>query len=272
MLRPCRPIAALLLAAALLLTGCSPRGPAAPAPVTLRIAGSSSMAPLLAELAQAHQAQHPEVLIDLRAGGSQTGVAELQAGQVDLAAISWQPAAARPPAGFQAFPIGRDAIAAIVHPRNTTPGLTILQLRAIFRGETRAWDTLNGPATDPVIVSREDGSGTRAAFEALVMGNERVTLNALVMPSSRAVVEYVAAHRAAIGYVSLAWADDRVRVVPVEDVTPDNTALRSGAYHLTRILYLYAPQRAAPAAQAFVDFALSPAGQAIVAQHYGAVR
>ena len=260
-----------LLLAALLLTGCAART-SAPAPVTLRIAGSTSMTPLLTDLAQAYQARHPNVLIELAAGGSAIGLNELQAGRNDLAAVSWQAADAKPAAGYQASPVGRDAIAVIVHPRNTTPGLTLLQLRAVYRGDTLAWNALGGPAGEPIVVSREDGSGTRAAFEAQVLGDDHPTLNALVMPSSRAVVDYVAAHRTAIGYVSLAWVDDRVRVVPVEDVTPDSDALRSGAYHLARTLYLFAPRPAPPVTQSFIDFVLSPAGQAIVARRYGTIR
>ncbi len=228
------------------------------------------MIPLLTDLAQAYQARHPNVLMALRAGGSTVGIEELQAGRTDLAAVSWQPPDANPVTGIQAIPLGRDAIAVIVHPRNTTPGLTILQLRAIFRGDTLDWGALGGATGAPTIISREDGSGTRAAFEAQVMGDDRVTLNALVMPSSPAVVDYIATHPTAIGYVSLAWVDERVRALPVEDIRPDAAAVRSGAYHLARTLYLLAPKPAPPASQAFIDFALSPAGQAIVArQHVG---
>lgn len=264
--------AALLLIGALLLTGCAARNAATPAAVTLRVAGSSSIMPLLTDLAQAYQTQHPNVLLDLRAGGSAVGIAELEAGRIDLAAVSWHPASAQPPTRLRAIPVGRDAIAIVVHPRNTTPGLTLLQLRAIFRGDALNWEALGGSTGNPIVISREDGSGTRAAFEALVMGDDRVTLNALVMPSSRAVVDYVAAHPAAIGYVTHVLADDRVRVVPVEEIQPDSTAIRSGTYHLARTLYLYAPTPAPVATQAFIDFALSPAGQAIVARHYVTVR
>lgn len=271
MLRPCRQTAGLLLAA-FLLTGCVTRGPATPAPVTLRIAGSSSMAPLLADLAQAYQARAPHVLIDLTAGGSAVGIADLTAGRSDLAAVSWQAPDAAPLPGIQAIPIGGDAIAIIVHPRNTAAGVTLLQLRALFRGDALDWATLGGPPGAPIIISREDGSGTRAAFEAQVMGADHVTLNALVMPSSAAVVDYVAGHRAAIGYVSHAWLDERIRALPVEEALPDSNAIAAGAYHLTRLLYLYAPRPAPPATQAFIDFVLSPAGQAIVARRYRALR
>jgi phosphate transport system substrate-binding protein len=230
------------------------------------------MTAVLAELAVAYQARHPDVLVDVQNGGSAIGVGRLVAGAVDLAAVSWQENDTRPPAGFTAIPIGRDAVAVIVHPQNRVKGLTLLQLRAIYRGEILDWTAFGGPAEEPVIVSREDGSGTRAAFAALAMAGDRVTLNALVMPTSAAVVDYIARHRAAIGYVSMAGLTDTVRAVPVEDLLPSAANVRSGAYHLSRVLYLYAADPAPSATQAFVNFVLSPAGQTIVARHHVPLR
>lgn len=119
-----------------------------------------------------------------------------------------------------------------------------------------------------MVASRENGSGTRAAFEAIVMSGERVTLNALVLPSSQAVVDYVATHATAIGYVSMAELNEKVRALPLEDAAPTAANVRAGAYHLTRVLYLYTPAPVSATTQTFLDYVLSPAGQAIVAQHH----
>ncbi len=258
----------LLVLLLLALAACTARGSETPAPTALRIAGSTTMAPVLNELAAAYQTRQPHVLVDVRGGGSGAGMAELRRGTVDLAAVAWLAPDAAAPAGLDAVPVGRDAVAIIVHPQNPLPGLTILQLRALYRGETLDWAALDGAGGEPVLVSREEGSGTRAAFEALVMGGDRVTLNAIVMPNTSAVVDYVARHRNAIGYVSAAALTEEVRVVPVEDVLP--TAANQ-AYHLMRTLYLYMPARSAKA-RAFVDFVLGRAGQAIIARHHTAIR
>ena len=232
------------------------------------------MMPVLRELAAAYQARHPHVWVDVQGGGSAIGVRLLKTGAADLAAVSWRADAdaQQTPAGATAIPIGRDAVAVVVHPKNNVGKLTLLQVRAIYRGEVLDWSALGGPAEEPLIVSREDGSGTRAAFEALVMGGDRVTLNARVMPTSAAVVDYVARHRAAICYVTMAALTDTVRALPVEELLPTPAAVRSGAYHLSRVLYLYAADPTPPAAQAFMDFVLSPAGQTIVAKFHVSLR
>lgn len=119
------------------------------------------------------------------------------------------------------------------------------------------------------IVSREAGSGTRAAFESLVLGDYNVALLAVVMPSSEAVLEYVARTPGAIGYVSTLWlgqpAADGVRVPPVEGRLPTASAVADGSYPLVRPLYLAAVSEPAGDVRAFAQWALGSEGQAVVA-------
>jgi phosphate transport system substrate-binding protein len=238
----------------------------------LRIGGSTSLKPTLDELAAAFQAQRPQTVVEILGGGSAIGLQELLGSEIDLAAVSWSPDVAVAPDDLDVIPIARDGLAIIVNPQNTITNVTSLQLRALFRGETLNWGAIGGAGGEPVVISREDGSGSRSGFEALGMGGDRVTLNALVMPTSQAVVDYVAAHRNAVGYVSTGVFTDTVRAVPVEEVAPTAAAIRSGEYRLGRVLYLYAPRPAPPEVQAFLEFVLSPAGQAIVSRRLAPVR
>lgn len=263
---------ALLVSLALLVTACAVPQAASPAPVRLRIGGSTSFNPTLNALVAAYQAAHPQTVVEVLGGGTAIGIQELRDGEIDLAAVSWKVKGGELPDGFQEIPIARDGLAIIVNPQNTITNVTSLQLRALYRGETLDWGAVGGSGGEPIVISREDGSGSRAAFESLAMDGERVTLNALVMPTSQAVVAYVAAHRNAVGYVSTGVLTDTVRPVPVEEVAPAAAPIRSGEYPLARVLYLYAPRSAPPEAQAFLEFVLSPAGQAIVGRHLAPVR
>jgi phosphate transport system substrate-binding protein len=266
------PPAAILAAALLVVTGCyGPLGVSSE-PVRLRISGSTSMAPLLEDLAQAYETAHLNVQFEVRGGDSATGLQDLRADDTDLAAVSWKDESEPTARGLQVVPIARDGLVIIVHPSNRVSGLTLLQLRALYRGETLDWSVLGGSAAEPVIISREDGSGDRQAFESLVMGADRVTLNALVMPSAAAVVDYVTRHPAAVGYVSLAQTRDNVRSLPIEEVVPTQEQVQAGVYHLNRLLYIYVNNPSSGAVRNFVDFVLSPAGQAIVARHYAPLR
>lgn len=241
-----------------------------PKPVYLTAAGSTTMTPLVEELALAFQERQPSVTIEVDGGGSRLGQDLAAAGQTDLGLTSWL--ADGPPDGLQATVIARDGIALIVHPTNPITGLTLLQAHDLFAGRTAYWQELGAPLGPVQAVSREDGSGTRAAFESVVMAGDRVTLTALVMPNSQAVVDYVASDPTAIGYVSMGYVDGSVRPLPIEGLLPTPDNVSRGEYHLTRELILLSKPRAQPEVRGFLEFALSPAGQAIVARRYGRVR
>lgn len=265
----------LALAVALsgmLLVGCTRPSATGFEPTRLRIAGSTSLQPVLESLARAYRSSHPDVLVEIRGGGSAEGLRALRAGEADLAAVSWKPETEEVPREVQAVPFARDGIAIVVHRENPVADLTLLQLRALYSGQVADWATLGGSSGEPLIVSREEGSGDRAAFEALVMGTERVTLNALVMPTAQATTDYVARHPAAIGYSSMAVLPAGVRAIAVEGTPLSRESVETGRYHLGRLVYLYARRPASTAAQGFLDFVLSPAGQAIVAEHHAALR
>ncbi len=262
----------LLILFLIQLPACSAGPTVTPMPERLRIAGSTSMSPALRELAAAFQAKNPNVLLEVRGGGSTVGWDDLRADRVEMAALSWWYNGRTAPLGYRLTPVGRDAVAVIVHGQNPISNATTLQLRALFAGEVLEWSALGGMAGEPAIVSREDGSGTRAAFEAQIMGGQRVTLNALVMPTTEAMVDYVATHRLAVGYVTTNAADDRVKIVPVEGLLPSTEAVRAGTYYLTRVLYLAVREPPSPAAQALLDFARDPLGQLIIGKHHAPIQ
>jgi phosphate transport system substrate-binding protein len=70
----------------------------------------------------------------------------------------------------------------------------------------------------------------------------------------------------------MGYVNGNVRVVPVEGLLPTPESVSRGEYHLTRELVILSRSNAPPQVQAFLEFALSPAGQAIVGRHYGRVR
>lgn len=255
-----------------LLAACS-AGPAlTPAPAHERITGSTSMMPALHELAAAFQAQNPNVFVEVQGGDTANGWEDLRANRADIAALSWWDEATSLPKGYRLVPTAGDAIAIIVHPRNPITNVTTLQIRALFAGEILDWTDLGGGQGEPTIISREDGSGTRAAFEARIMGDRRVTLNALVMPTTQAVADYVAGHTLAVGYVTLDATSERVRAAPVEALLPTRHSVTNDGYHLSRVLYLAVREPASQGVKAFLDFSQSPAGSAIWERHFTAIR
>ena len=80
----------VLFFAALVLTACGSAEVAPAEPVTLRIAGSTSLRPTLNDLAAAYQAGHPQTVVEVLGGGTAIGIQALRGQEIDLAAVSWR--------------------------------------------------------------------------------------------------------------------------------------------------------------------------------------
>lgn len=272
------------LAALLILAGCD-TAVVTPTPTIITIAGATELSPVLQELTAEFTRSHPSVLFTLRGNSSTIGEEQVLSQRAQLGASTLFPPETPPPASAQLvrIPMGVDALAIVVHPTNTTPGLSLEQLQRLYTGDILTWDQVGGDNDEVVLVSREDGSGSRILFEDRVMLDQAVSLTAVVMPSSRDVVDYVAKTPGAVGYVSRAWvmppgdvsptdAPARVRVLPIEGELPTLAALRAATYPLRQPLYLISRGEPRGWVRQFVDFVLSPAGQAIVARHHQPAR
>lgn len=285
--RPCNPCWAIritseliplvlsTLTALLLLTSCTqPQLATSPAPIVLHLAGSTSMQPLLHDLAAAYTERYPHVSFDFAAMGSTAGLEELRRGNADLALVSQelQPDEESDALGNENLltytAIAEDAIALVVNEKNPVHALTLHELRRVFTGQVSRWDELGGSAVEISVVSREDGSASRAVFEQLLMNGRAVTPAALVMPGSQAVHDYVATHESAIGYVSIGYLGPGVAALAVEGVRPDPETIESGTYAITRPFLLVSVPSPKYEVASLMQFVRSPAGQAIVQRTY----
>ncbi|HEC34417.1 MAG TPA: hypothetical protein ENI37_06845 [Chloroflexi bacterium] len=229
-------------------------------PETLRIVTSDACGPLMEELAAAYQKVRPWVTVRVEVFDAAVAEERLRAGAADLAVLPWPGDAI---SSLWAVPFATDAVAVIVHPDVPAEGLSLAQLREVFRGRVGEW--ADGAFIQ--VVSREAGAGVRSVFEAVVMDGHDVTLTALVVPDTAAAVEAVATIPGAIGYVSLGRLEDGVRVLSLEGRSPRLGAL--GDYPLAYSVFLVAPSEPAGEARVFVQWVLGPQGQQWVTRRFG---
>ncbi len=227
-------------------------------PVALRLVAADSCGPLAEELAAAYEESYPWITVQVEVWNSALAERTLREGGADLALLSWlEEVAGEELLWSQLF--ARDGVAVVVYPATPLTEIGLAHLQEVFRGRMQEWGGVVFTA-----VSREEGSGTRVAFESIVLGNYDVTPTSVLMPSSEAVVEYVARTPGGIGYVSTFRVDDRVRMLPVEGILPTLAAVSDGSYLLSRPLYLAATAEPAGEAREFAQWVLGPDGQAII--------
>jgi phosphate transport system substrate-binding protein len=232
----------------------------------LMVVGSTTVQPLAEKLGEAFEAGGSDVMIVVGGGGSSVGVKSAGEGTADIGMAS----RAVKESEFEEFPgilvhtIARDGIAIACNPGVTCAGLTIEEVRAIFSGEITNWSEVGGPSQNIIVISREEGSGTRGAFEDMVMDEALIAESAILLPSNGAVRTSVSTTPYAIGYLSFGYLDESVSGIAVEGIEPTVANAKSGVYPVVRPLNMITPGEPTGDAGAFLEFIMSEEGQAIV--------
>lgn len=231
----------------------------------LRIYATTPVIPLANELTAAYAQFAPNVTFDIASGNYESMVDQVLNSDDSVYFISNH---LPPDSTLWAAPAGQDGIAVIVNPENPLLHITTEQLRDIYQGRVASWRELGGLGMGITVVSREDGSGTRAEFERLVMGERRTTQSAQIAPSSMAMVSSIAELPGGIGYVSMSYLNSDVRALSVNGVAPLLDHVSDNTYPLRSTLFFIGMDEPQADYRAFIGWVQSPDGQAVVARAY----
>ncbi len=227
------------------------------------IAGSTSVQPFAEKLAEIYMRDHAQVRIDVQGGGSSAGIFAAEQGAADLGASSRELTAKEKQ--LKEIPIAYDGIAIIVNKENPLTNLSLKQIRQIFQGEVTDWEQFHLKPHPIHIITREEGSGTRNAFEEMVMGEKaEITSDALVQDSNGSVRELVADDPYSIGYISMGLVEPRVKALSVDGVAPTRDNVKNRSYRLVRRFLLVARELKPGTCQDFINFILSGQGQSLL--------
>lgn len=230
--------------------------------LTVTVAGSTSIMPFSEKLAEHFKIEKPRVRVDVQGGGSSAGIQACINKTVDIGMSS------RDLKGdekvLKEIPICHDGIALVVHPRNTLRNITLEKIRGIYSGKIRNWKELGWIDRNIDCITREEGSGTRGAFEDLVMGKAEIHDRIMVQDSNGSVKEVVATDPYAIGYISLGVVDSKVRALSIDGVSPTTKNVSAKKYRIVRPFLYLTSGEPCESARLFIDFVLSREGQQIL--------
>jgi phosphate transport system substrate-binding protein len=256
-------IAIVALILALSVVGCGKQ-----AAGTVKEAGSTTVEPLAERLADEYMQKHPDVRVITGGGGTAVGITSVNNGLVDIGAASRELKADEPQ--LLRHLLARDGIAIITSTKNPVNGLTIAQARDIFGGLIRNWSELGGKNHAITVVVREEGSGTRTAFEEMVMAKPEpavlVTNRALQQNTNVGIRTYVAGNEYAIGFISFGYLNAKVKALSIDGVEATEENAKNETYPIVRPLYFLTKEEPTALVKQFIDYCLSSEGQAIVAQ------
>ena len=224
----------------------------------ITISGSTSVQPLMEVLAGKYEELHSDVSITVSGGGSGVGVTDAQQGKVDFGMASRD--LKDDETGVVADKIAIDGIALVVHPNCAVTNVTKAEVKALYEDKT----AIQGVITQAE--AREDGSGTRDAFEELIEVT-KLYANMPEISSTGTVKADIAANTDGnmMGYISLGSVDSTVKALSYEGVVASVENVKNSTYKLSRNSnIIYKEDGLSDAAKAFIDFIKSEEGQKIV--------
>lgn len=161
--------------------------------------------------------------------------------------------------------IARDGIAIVTCPGSGVDELTMDEVRDIFAGNITNWNQVGGSNDMITVVAREEGSGTRAAFEEMVMGDELIGLDAILQPSNGAVRTTVATTPGSIAFLSFGYLDDSTSPIKVNGVAPTPENAANGSYPVVRPLNMVTQGAPTGSIAGWLEYILGDEAQELVA-------
>jgi phosphate transport system substrate-binding protein len=277
----CQVFIALAILLAATFSSCSQK----PKENNISISGAFALYPLTVKWAEEYQKLHPDITIDVSAGGAGKGMTDVLSGMVDLAMFSRTVSHEEISKGAWSVAVSRDAVVPTVNSTNPyietilNKGLTQQQFTDIYVSrKITKWNQLIPTAKpDKInIYTRSDACGA-AEMWAKFLGSNQESLSGTGVFGDPGIADAVKSDKMGIGYNNVIYAYDTrsrqayegIKVIPIdlngngqidEDENFYNTlddimkAIAEDKYPSPPARDLYLISKGKPAKKATVDF------------------
>ena len=234
---------------------------------SISISGSTSVGPLMEKVQEKYE-ENNSVILEIQQNGSGAGIKDVISGISEIG-MSSRELKDEEKNSVEATTVAYDGIALLVNPENKVKNISLEDVKNVYTGKITNWKQLGGEDAPIVVISREEGSGTRDAFQEIVgYKSEELTKEATISDGSGAVKTTVAGNKNAIGFASFEYIDETVSALNVNDVEPTADNVKGGQYKISRpFLLVTKSDSVTENGQKLIDYVLSPEGQQIVADN-----
>jgi phosphate transport system substrate-binding protein len=205
----------------------------------------------------------PVARVQGRAVGTADGLSELNAGVVDMAVAARVPTKAEIKTAkltgtgdlasrFARQVLAVDGLVLVVSPRNPVSSLTLDQITGIYAGKIKSWSDLGGVDAPIRLITRNAESDIALDFGAAFFASDKGLKPApsIALASDDEVSALVMRDPFAIGYTGFSGIKN-AKALAIGGAcgisqNPAPFALSAGDYPLTRVFYLYLPNRRLP--------------------------
>ena len=248
---------------------------AAPLPAaasdTLVIDGSTGVMPLVAALAKAYQARHPDTVVELGKGlGTKARIQALEDGTINIALASHgldvDELTRR---GLAVHEIAKVAVVFGVNASVPVTSITDAQICDVFAGRLTSWKELGGPELPIAARTRPDSEVDTEVVRAKItcLKDLKMPDGVRVMAGSGDMAKELAATAGAVGMTTTTVVEQsrgQIRAVSLNGVVPSMENVVRKTYTLTRDSFLVTKATPPAAVARFIEFVRSPGGTEVI--------
>ncbi len=230
------------------------------------VSGSTSVGPVVEVLGEDFSAKNEGISVEVQQIGSSAGIKNAIEGTSQIGMASRDLKDEEKASGLKETQIAIDGIAVITNKNNEVKDLTLEQVKDIYTGKITNWKEVGGKDAPIVVVSREDGSGTRDGFQENVgFESEELTKDAQISDGSGNIKSIVEGNENSIGYISFGYVDDKVNSLTIDGVELTVENVKDNKYAIARpFLLVNKEDKISEEGTKFIEFILSEEGQKIV--------
>ncbi len=230
---------------------------------TVNCSGATSFQKLVEAAAANFMDANPDVTIAITGGGSGQGLSDVKDGKAQIGrsdVFAEEKLDAADAKKLEDHTVAVVGMGPIVNSKVDVDDLTTEQLKGIFTGKITDWKEVGGTAGKIQVIERKAGSGTRATFEAAVLGGEKAPDDFAPVAeedSSGTVVDKIQQTEGAISYLAFSYYDDtKFKALKVDGVDPTKANVESGKFNIWAYEHMYTAADADAATKAFVEYML----------------
>ena len=214
-------ILAIVLVAVILMVSCGGQKKE-----KISLSGAFALYPLAVKWAEEFQKMHPDIHIDISAGGAGKGMTDVLANMVDIAMVSRDVYLEEVEKGAVAFAVAKDAVVATINSENPViedimrTGITSeIAYKLWITEEYKTWGQVVGTSDDsPVhLFTRSDACGAGETW-AHWMGKKQEDLGGTGVFGDPGLAETVQRNKLSIGYNNLSYTYDMATRLPNEGI------------------------------------------------------
>lgn len=272
----------LIVVLYLLAGGCN-TGPTKAKQQRITISGAFALYPLTIRWAEEYQRLHPEIRIDISAGGAGKGLTDVLSGMVDLGMFSRDVTEAEKGKGTWAIEVAKDAVVATINSNNPVAGqlknrgITPGELKKLFvTGEITNWSAFGTEKSAINVYTRSDACGAAEIWAGMFKVKQE-QLRGTGMYGDPGMADVITKDPGSIGYNNIVYVynqethliNENMDVAPIDfdssgTIEPSENfynhldslrkAIETGRYPMPPARNLYLVSKGKPTNPAVQDF------------------